>query len=218
MAQQRKNPGPLDDFEHALASLTPTRSGLNRDRLMYVAGQTSVAGRTGPPHGAGWWWPASTALSTAAALWMGLLLFSTSDRSPMGPVASDVPSAGRTQDQDTGQSDATSPGDLPPSRVSPSHVLPPTVVARDEPSAAATDADSRQHWVRFLQTRRTALRLGIDAIAKPKLPDDHGTVVASTYWEESKRLLPRTVAQETSDNEEGSLPSWRDLLMTGDHS
>ncbi len=68
----------LEAIETALASLQPAPSGVDRDRLMYLAGRAATGG--GSPDArrprAGWLWPCSTAASllvavTFAAMWLG---------------------------------------------------------------------------------------------------------------------------------------------------
>jgi hypothetical protein len=60
-------PGPeLTALEQALRGLAPHPGGLDRDTLLFRAGQASVPRR--------WIWPAATAVSTAAGLVLGVLL------------------------------------------------------------------------------------------------------------------------------------------------
>jgi len=64
----------LNPLEQALAALRPRSSEIDRDRLLFLAGRASAeeANRTRPPRR--WLWPASTALSSAAALVLLALL------------------------------------------------------------------------------------------------------------------------------------------------
>ena len=75
MSQDRVNPD-LAAVEAAVGSLRPAASGVDRDRLMYLAGR--AAGGDGSHHArrrAGWFWPCSTAASllvavTFAGMWL----------------------------------------------------------------------------------------------------------------------------------------------------
>jgi hypothetical protein len=64
------------ELEAALGALVPRAERLNRDRIMFLAGQASVAsngqpvapmGTIGPQHRAGWAWPAAFATMTGVA-------------------------------------------------------------------------------------------------------------------------------------------------------
>ncbi len=76
MSQDKVNPD-LEAMEAAFSSLRPAPSGVDRDRLMYLAGQAATGSGSAdvrPPR-AGWWWPCSTAASllvavTFAGLWL----------------------------------------------------------------------------------------------------------------------------------------------------
>jgi len=64
----------LTGVEAALSSLRPTPTGVDRDRLMYLAGR-AAAGSLDSPRPRGWWvWPSATAASlllavTFATMW-----------------------------------------------------------------------------------------------------------------------------------------------------
>ncbi len=75
-----------NELEAALGALVPRTERLNRDRIMFLAGQASVQsknsqpaippGTTGPQHRAGWAWPAAftTMTGVAASLLMALVI------------------------------------------------------------------------------------------------------------------------------------------------
>lgn len=64
--------GALQRFEAELASLSPRAVRLDRDRLMYLAGQASATSNIVEPLGRGWGWP--TAFSAMTALAASLLV------------------------------------------------------------------------------------------------------------------------------------------------
>jgi len=79
----------LNRLEQALAALRPRSSEIDRDRLLFLAGRASAEGanRVRPPRR--WLWPASTALSSAAALVLLALL----TLRPAGDANRDIPRA-----------------------------------------------------------------------------------------------------------------------------
>jgi hypothetical protein len=69
-AEARQLPSELQSFEAALAQLRPSAARIDRDRLMFLAGQASVnrdaiAERSGVL--SRWFWPASSAVMTGVA-------------------------------------------------------------------------------------------------------------------------------------------------------
>jgi hypothetical protein len=68
MFQERLNP-ELAAVEAALASLVPKASGVDRDRLMFLAGQAAARPRRGA-----WLWPCATAASLLLAAALGITI------------------------------------------------------------------------------------------------------------------------------------------------
>ncbi len=64
------------NIERLLKSLVPRESRLNRDRVMYLAGQasTDIGNRAAPQRFTRWIWPATTVCATCAGLLIGALL------------------------------------------------------------------------------------------------------------------------------------------------
>jgi hypothetical protein len=63
------------ELEYALATLRPSAGGIDRDRLMFLAGRAMVERPgVGGMMLAKWMWPSATAISTVAATVLGLLL------------------------------------------------------------------------------------------------------------------------------------------------
>jgi hypothetical protein len=75
MSERKINP-ELESIEAALSSLTPTSSSLQRDRLMFLAGQASVQ-KASPRRNARrigvWLWPCATCASLVTAMAFGTL-------------------------------------------------------------------------------------------------------------------------------------------------
>ena len=65
----------MTEFEKQLAALRPAESRVNRDRLMFEAGQDAAA-RAGKASASlpRWFWPSATAAMTVAAGFLGVLL------------------------------------------------------------------------------------------------------------------------------------------------
>lgn len=66
--------------EAALSTLTPAPSGVDRDKLMFLAGRASAGTSlaTGAPAGTSWLWPAATAASALIAVCLGAMWFADS--------------------------------------------------------------------------------------------------------------------------------------------
>jgi hypothetical protein len=82
-------PGDAAKFEALLASLAPNPDRLDRDRLMFRAGQASVSAGAAPRR-AGWAWPTAFAGMTAAA---AALLVALVVRGPTAPPAGGAPTS-----------------------------------------------------------------------------------------------------------------------------
>jgi hypothetical protein len=81
MAEEQERPNDLNAFEAALAALVPRSDRLDRDRLMFLAGQAAVGAggaRVGRPR---WGWPAAFGLMTAIAAGLLLALLARPPRS-----------------------------------------------------------------------------------------------------------------------------------------
>jgi hypothetical protein len=76
----------LDAVKNRLASFHPPPLELDRDRVMFLAGQASLAGKASPPArlGAGWLWPGAFAGMTAVAATLLVILLGHSDREITG--------------------------------------------------------------------------------------------------------------------------------------
>jgi len=126
----------LAAVEAALTSLRPAPSTLDRDRVMYLAGQ--AAGRR-RERLASWMWPCTSAAATIAACVLGLLLLERPG--PEGnPQTADTPAARPVQTEvPLPQWAATQPG--------------------SQETAGPLDAD-----VRYLGLRHLVLTRGIEAL------------------------------------------------------
>jgi hypothetical protein len=132
----------LAEVEAALASLQPAPSGVDRDRMMYLAGRAS-AEKAGPPArrpSAAWLWPCATAASVLVAVAFAALWIARG-----------------------GQETAEQPGPPPADAV-----RQPTVDrAVAESSGSPADA-SWEGWRNdYLELRRLVLADGVDAIQTP---------------------------------------------------
>ena len=212
LSKQTKS-GPLDDFERALASLTPRAGGVNRDQLMFLAGQAAVRPTPSCTARRQWLWPMSTAASLAAALAMGLLL--AADR---GVVVSETDSRG-----------AGPPGQSGPSRAAGEVAtddahrrLPPIPMAGQLPGVsdwAAADrgpADAGRATVEMLRLRRVLLDGGLDGLPRASTHSSNRVVASSTYWEASRQLMPRSWQEDPDRRARGGFLRWRHVFMRGD--
>ncbi len=139
----------LTQLEGALAGLKPA-APLDRDRLMYRAGQASVPCR-------GWAWPATTAASLLLSLTLGVMLLNRAAPEEVVrviPVPIAVPVPG------------------PPS-------LPTAPSPSAEPSLPVTKANPADAPLEYAQMRKEVLRWGVDALAS-RPPISAGSRQSST--------------------------------------
>ncbi len=132
------NDPALDALAGALRGLAPRAGGLDRDRLMFRAGRASAPRR--------WAWPLATAVSAAAALALGVLLWARPE--PPARVVEHVVSL---------------PAEAPPR-------------APDDPAASPGAPDTvpggagLAGWASYLQLLPRVARLGLDGLPAPKEP------------------------------------------------
>ena len=163
MSKENNEPRPLTAIEQSLASCSPTPARIDRDRLMFLAGQANaLAGelhqgsmkhetsaqdarkRLTLPVRQSWLWPASTASFAATSLALALALVFRADSQPPTIVYRDRPIS-------------TSDTPVPQQTTSP----PAT-----QSLAAASPHDREQQDISgaYLKTREVALRMGLDAL------------------------------------------------------
>lgn len=142
-------------LEQSLRQLTPRPSSVDRDRLMFLAGQQSVAANTQSVNASSkrstWLWPAATAsMSTVAACFAIAFIWQLSREPEVRIVVREV-----LVERPAPSQVAVSP--IP----QPKSTAPPTTVPA--PVSLALPATS------VLQLRNVALRFGVDAIpAEPR--------------------------------------------------
>ena len=179
---ERREPHPdsLTPIEQALAGFTPSAPRLDRDRLMFLAGQASAEGRESeigsrkadvhPPSNAGaWLWPASTAVLTATSL--ALLIALVARPAPQPQIVY----LDRLSITETG--DATKQPASPAARDSVAETALPGPAPRL--AAARLPAIPEDN---YLRSRDVALRLGLDALGSGPGADGHSSP-APTYRE-----------------------------------
>jgi hypothetical protein len=134
----------LAAVEAALASLGPAPSTLQRDRLMYLAGQAAGRRRA---RLASWTWTGTAAAATIAACVLGILLLGRSGPGGNPPIA-ETPAARPAQTELPSPQWATTPP-----------TLQKTVRPLDAP-------------VRYLELRRLVLTRGVEALPEltPSVP------------------------------------------------
>src|SRR5262249_17280019 len=145
---------PLDGSQGAssiaqiLATFSPAALQIDRDRLMFLAGQTSMKAPDAvcPKPAAQWFWPASTAVLAATSLALALRLLVQPTAGPEivfveRPAAIDTPLQKNEK---------------------------ATNAAMASASASTSKADSSLPTDNYLRTREVALRMGLDAIGEPR--------------------------------------------------
>jgi hypothetical protein len=82
-------PSELQSFEAALSQLRPNPAAIDRDRLMFLAGQASVQGKAVAEQRStlpGWFWPASSAVMTGVAAALLFLLVTAQPWASVAPL------------------------------------------------------------------------------------------------------------------------------------
>jgi hypothetical protein len=129
----------LTALEAALASLTPAPGRIDRDRLLFRAGQASVTRRR-------WLWPASTGLMASAAATLCFLLLARPDPAPVERVV-----FVRVE---------------PPEAPAPKTASSPPASRETAPSLAAEDTAGATQ-VSYFRLQDQVLRWGLDALPSP---------------------------------------------------
>ena len=143
----------LPAFEAALASLSPAASAIDRDRLMYLAGQ--AVGAQSPRRHSAWLWPSATAASVLLAVTLAGMLLTRGPRvvektvyiPAKPPVEADAPPIVQPE-----QSPAAAGDETP---------APPEKIDRTPKRKKKPRGD-------YLQLRRMVVARGVDALPKLK--------------------------------------------------
>jgi hypothetical protein len=199
MSREAETPQELKSLEAALGSLKPAALRVERDQLMYQAGQAAVPVPASTIARPSWFWPASTAGMSAVAATLLMLLVSR----PAPQVVERVvylpakPSTGALTDP------AMAPGtDSPPS--------PPAIIKtapRDFSGGLLTFAASDRR-PEYLQLRDQVLAFGVDTWQKP-VPQSGKEASSASYRESLNRLLnPDSAAEPAAEST--STPSLTD--------
>jgi hypothetical protein len=207
MSNERESPERLTEFEQLLAALTPRAGGVNRDQLMFRAGQASANRWPGGVRQPSWAWPLATVVSAVAAGLMGVMLVVDRGNHASGTVAVTT-----RPDQAPDPSPAAEDQPLRPAPYLAAH-------SEDEPATTTGYSDSHRVSAQLFTLRQWVLAgdwEGLDESGGPS-PDISDTVMASTYWDESRRLLSRPATPAPGEIRPGPFSNWRALFTTGEH-
>lgn len=215
MDQHTPDDDELGRFASALSALAPRESRIDRDRLMFLAGQQSAAV---PRTGRRWLWPAATAVSTVAAVVLAVLLALRPepavvqivrnvyvDRS--APPAAETAPAKPLPDSPAIIAEAPAP----PRRSPVEPWRPLRESAADLPSF---DADRPAG---YLALRQRVLAYGVDALSPPAPSPALASALQSrpeTYGQLREEYLPRPDAETIRSSP--PLSEIRRLLLMGE--
>ncbi len=169
----------VDDFERALASLTPCARGVNRDQLMFFAGKVSAEQTPALAGSARWLWPAATVASTFAAAVLGILFAAQIGREPVRERTVIVPDRIAVDEE------------APPKDAADSLTDGARQEAPEPFLDAAPDgqlADGRVARPDYLRLRRTALTDGVEALPLPSHSASLGAESPASYWQSTQPL------------------------------
>ena len=157
MAHEELRDEELRELESALASLRPRASGVDRDRLLFLAGQARSRGdgfEATPRRRYRWIWPAISAVSTAAAVVLGVLLALRSEpRVVREVVYIERPAEALAESTDAQSSPETEP------------LWPSSVTAAAEMETWPRDQGLPDH--NYLELRRRVFEVGLAALPEP---------------------------------------------------
>ena len=164
-------------IEPLLRQLRPRASTVDRDRLMFLAGQAAASPAASPIRR--WIWPAATAVATCAALVLAVLLLIRPEPQVIREIVY-VPQPVSGATQNVVATSHPQP-DRPPERAADAAPQPePPPYRRADPSALVAD--------NYLALRDLALAHGVDAL--PRFTGDGGgTTAPATSRELLESLL-----------------------------
>jgi hypothetical protein len=183
-------------IERQLAGYVPTPPRLNRDRLMFLAGQASAVSPTADGRErrvdaaairSNWLWPAATAALAATSLALAMALFNR-PASQVQIVYVPQPAA---EVKATDKSDNT---DL---TKQPRQIDSDLVVAQSQPTAHPARRRAPMPANNYLRSRDVALHLGLDALGSPR-GHGGGGGEATTYQSWLQGLLSPSEAPEAA--------------------
>ena len=189
MADKESLSEGLSDIEDALSSLVPKSSGIDRDRLLFLAGQASASQlpHTSPRRIR--LWQMTTALSTTAAVALGAMLAVRGQPEVIHEI--------QYVTQNTNESEIT----VSPDRTLEIENQQSTLYSPAPPYRPFENAWSPQQS--YLRRRDIALKRGIDALTyldptPTENPQRQTTSQAPiTYWNGLHRLLEQDQNNET---------------------
>jgi len=190
MAEREYDDVEQKPVEAALASLAPNQDGLSRDRMLFEAGRASVrtATRTRVSR---WLWPASTLVSTAAAVVLAmLLLILPRDVNAPHVASDDVPAPNPTVENPIRSLDETEDNieqQGPPQR---------TRLVLDTPQSTGVP--------HYLILRRRVLSEGLDAFGAVSEQVAEAPSALSAQFPTQRELL-----KELLDNDAMTSGEWR---------
>jgi hypothetical protein len=165
MSDEHETSPELNAIEQALASFAPAAPRLDRDRLMFLAGQVGaheVGGRRSEVGRAAWFWPASSATLAATSLALAIALFARPAPQPQLIVR-----------------DATAPPAVAPE---PSVAVDERVATAPLRMATLAMNSPVKSGESYLKTRDVAFRMGLDALGRPTAGGS-GVSPGTTYIE-----------------------------------
>lgn len=191
MENETDLPDELKSVERQLRSLRP-RSNVDRERLMFLAGQQAALPR---PHSA-WLWPTAAAAMTLVAACLAAVLLL-----PRQPLVIErvvyVNQPAPVAEENANVSELVAPESLASKPLAAPDIEPPSDAARPPRDAS------------YLRVRKLALESGIDAWPMQLAAGEgEGDGNAQTYLQLTERLLPRDENRLGGGNNASSRFDW----------
>ena len=205
---------PLTDLERALLALKPKACSLDRERLMFLAGQASAGSRRERAESSARFWRVTTAVASLAAIGLAFAAIAQPER----PVAQTIAHDAAAPRSETTAAVGLHPQPKTAERPAASDHHGGRGVAGDrawnfpaERPLVSSDAP-----LNYLQLRRIALTRGIDALPSPPLAE----VAASQPLTQQELLEDFLGPQERGSDPDAGEPrffNWDSLFNKGAH-
>ena len=172
--------GVLQRFEAQLASLAPRAARLDRDRLMFLAGQASAATGTIEPLRRGWAWPAAFSAMTALAAALRVMVLTHPEPRVIEKIV-------RVPVEVVESNEAVSAIKPSGGSLAPSNMAQPLAVAAAD---VRTLDDKTRSGHAYVELRDRVLAMGLDTWTNDRsTTDHHGGKSPAAYHELLDSLL-----------------------------
>lgn len=177
-----------DQLEQALVSMALRRSSLDRDRLLFLAGQASVERARRDPSWRRWAWPAATAMSTVTAVILAAMLFAQSRSTGNIDRSSALQNTAQTEKPTTNSKviEKVRSSNTPDAATFATNEAWPWSRLRSFPTSNAAQLGEPSN---YLQLRTVVLAHGVNALPAPRAANVKSSIEKQTNAPQSRQEL-----------------------------